>query len=148
MKYPNILVPIDFSDGSDLALNHAVDYAKNLGSKIHLLHIIQPISYPIGMEIAHYNFNEVEKEMLETSKSNLLELSQKPENTGVEYEIIVKIGNSSSNEIIDYANSNKVDLICIATHGSSGLEHFLFGSTTEKVLRKADCPVLVVRMHK
>ena len=148
MKYQNILVPIDFSDGSSLALSHAVDYARTMGSTIHLLHIIQPITYPIGMEIAHYNFSDVEKEMIETAQNNLTELSQSAENSNVKFVVNVKIGSSSSTSIIEYCYDTNIDLVCIATHGSSGLEHFLFGSTTEKVLRKANCPVLVVRMHK
>ncbi|MFY8160357.1 MAG: universal stress protein [Candidatus Kapaibacteriota bacterium] len=147
MRYKNILVPVDFSDGSNLALSHAVDYAKTMGSTIHLLHIIQPISYPIGMEIAHYNFSDVEKEMIETSKRNLTDLTNLNENSGVKFEVAVNIGSSSSTSIIDFCKSENIDLVCIATHGSSGLEHFLFGSTTEKVLRKANCPVLVVRMQ-
>ena len=49
-------------------------------------------------------------------------------------------------EILDYAAKNHIDMICIAIHGSSNLENLLFGSTTEKVLRKANCPVLTVRI--
>lgn len=145
MKINNILVPIDFSEGSNLALSTALDYAKTLNCKIHLLHIIQPISYPIGMEIAHYNFSEVEKDMVDTAKNNLNDLIKDPNSVGITFEIVVLNGTSSSNSIIQYSIDNNIDLICIATHGSSGLEHFLFGSTTEKVLRKAECPVLVVR---
>jgi len=145
MKMNNILVPIDFSDGSNLALSTALDYAKTLNSKIHLLHIIQPISYPIGMEIAHYNFSDVEKDMIDTSRKNLKDLIKDPMYSQISFEIVVLNGTSSSNSIIQYSIENNIDMICIATHGSSGLEHFLFGSTTEKVLRKAECPVLVVR---
>ncbi len=145
MVMNNILVPIDFSDGSNLALSTALDYAKTLNSKIHLLHIVQPISYPIGMEIAHYNFADVEKDMIVTAKNNLNDLIRYPIYSQINFETVVVNGTSSSDSIIDYSNENNIDMICIATHGSSGLEHFLFGSTTEKVLRKANCPVLVVR---
>lgn len=145
MVMNNILVPIDFSDGSNLALSTALDYAKTLNSKIHLLHIVQPISYPIGMEIANYNFSDVEKDMLVTAKNNLNDLIRYPIYSQINFETVVMNGTSSSDSIIDYSNENNIDMICIATHGSSGLEHFLFGSTTEKVLRKANCPVLVVR---
>lgn len=148
MKYAKILVPIDFSEGSDLALNHALDYARELHSKVYLLHVIQPITYPIGMEVAHYNFGEMEKEMIETSKASLKAIAQKDEYSGIEFEYDVKIGNAASVEIASYADEKDIDLICIATHGSRGLEHFLFGSTTEKVLRRSNCPVLVVRMKK
>ncbi len=54
----------------------------------------------------------------------------------------------ASDCITSYAMDNNADVICIATHGRGGFEHFLFGSTTERVLRKAHCPVFVVKIQK
>ena len=54
----------------------------------------------------------------------------------------------ASDEICNYAKENNISIIAIGTHGRSGLEHFLFGSTTERVLRKATCPVLSVRQDQ
>lgn len=145
--YKNILVPTDFSDGSENALEHAIDIAKSMGATIHLVNVIQPVVYPTGIEIAHESLLNLEKDLEDNARRQLERIEQRLDNDKINYSCSILTGRADE-QIIEYANSENIDLIVIATHGSSGFEHFLFGSTTEKVIRKTKCPILVVHYNK
>lgn len=146
-KYKNILVPTDFSSGAENAISHAIDIAKSMNARIHLLNVVQPVVYPIGIEIAHESLLNLEKELEENSRKNLEKICKKLFLDRIDNVYKVLMGKAHK-VIIDYANENEIDLTVIATHGSSGFEHFLFGSTTEKVIRKINAPILVVHFPK
>lgn len=145
--YKNILLPTDFSKGSEEAFEHAKDIAKSMGAKIHLLHVIQPVVYPTGIELAHESLINLEGELEKVGYQNLNKVSKRLKDLGIESESTILMGKPSE-QIMEYAKKFNIDLVVIATHGSSGLEHFLFGSTTEKVIRKVKCPVLVVHFKE
>lgn len=145
--YKNILLPTDFSKGSDEAFEHAKDIAKSMGATIHLLHVIQPVVYPTGIEIAHESLVNLEGDLEAVAKKNLAKIEKRLNDLGIETQSTVLMGKPSE-QITEYSNRYEMDLVVIATHGSSGLEHFLFGSTTEKVIRKVKVPVLVVHFKK
>lgn len=145
--YKNILLPTDFSKGSDEAFEHAKDIAKSMGATIHLLHVIQPVVYPTGIEIAHESLVNLEGDLESVAKKNLAKIEKRLNDLGIDTESTVLMGKPSE-QITEYSNRYEMDLVVIATHGSSGLEHFLFGSTTEKVIRKVKVPVLVVHFKK
>ncbi|MCX6146258.1 MAG: universal stress protein [Candidatus Kapabacteria bacterium] len=145
MKYNNILVPNDFSEGSENALTAAIDFANVTKATIHIVHVITPVSYPTGFEMAA-SAAEFEKELAEISNTKLNEIELRLKKLNLNCKVEILFGNTYS-KLIDYSEINNIDLICIATHGSGGIEHFIFGSTTEKILRKAHCPVYVVRFY-
>ena len=78
------------------------------------------------------------------AEEELKKLSKDIINGSLQVEILIKTGKPFV-EIIETASANDIDLIIIATHGHTGVEHLLFGSTAEKVVRKAPCPVLTLR---
>ncbi len=141
--YKNILLPTDFSKGSEEAYEHAKDIAKSMGAKVHLLHVIQPVVYPTGIELAHESLINLESDLEKIGEENLNKVSERLKTVGVESKNTILMGKPSE-QIMEYVNKYNIDLVVIATHGSSGIERFLFGSTTEKVIRKVQCPVLVV----
>jgi nucleotide-binding universal stress UspA family protein len=141
--YKNILLPTDFSLGSEEAFEHAKDIAKSMGAKIHLLHVIQPVVYPTGIELAHESLINLEQDLEKVGQKNIDKVSERLTNLGIDNSTHILLGKPSE-QIMEYVNKFDIDLVVIATHGASGLEHFLFGSTTEKVIRKVKCPVLVV----
>lgn len=145
MKYNNILVPTDFSEGSDNALLAAIDFAKVTNATIHVVHVITPVSYPTGFEMAA-SAADFEKELADISKTKLEEVEAKLKELNLTCKVEIIFGNTYT-KLAEYSDEHKIDLICIATHGSGGIEHFIFGSTTEKLLRKAHCPVYVVRFY-
>ncbi|MEW5746766.1 MAG: universal stress protein [Nitrospirota bacterium] len=139
-----ILFPTDFSEGALSALPHAVDYAKNCGAKLYMLHVVYDIATASGLYVPHVSVDEMYKELEAGARKQL-------ENFGVELRRDIKeveyavLRGVPYEEILHFARENKIDLIVIGTHGRKGLDRFLFGSTAEKVVRYAPCPVLTVR---
>lgn len=143
LNIKSILVPTDFSAESEKALPYAVAFARQLGAKLTLLHVVEPIatpdfakSFPLAMEndklmaVCNRHLQRIAKDI--EIEPKLVEKT------------LVRFGRAFD-EIARAAGTLKVDLIIIATHGYTGLKHALLGSTTERVVRHAPCPVLVVR---
>lgn len=139
-----ILVPIDFSDYSKSSLHYAVSFAKQFDAEIYLIYVVEPVIYPPDFSMGQIAIPSVNAEWDERAKEELGKLAKNEIPVGVEVKTILKNGKPFL-EIIDTAAEENIDLIIIATHGHSGMEHILFGSTAEKVVRKAPCPVLTLR---
>jgi nucleotide-binding universal stress UspA family protein len=139
LQWRNILAPTDFSEPSRQALQTATCLAEQHGAKITLLHVVQlPVSCPIEAAL------DVD-EIMNSSRQSLEEISREIP-PGLVQEKLVRLGPQGIVQaIIDVARELSADLIVIATHGHGRLERVLLGSTAEKVVRHAPCPVLVVR---
>jgi len=143
-KIEKILVPLDFSPASVEALDYAVWLAKQFRAAIHLAHVYPPdeASPPGG---GHLLFQSAEA--IERLNEKLTGIHQKyvptfrPENCHIR-------GGQPYQEIVLLAREIDADLIVLATRGHSGLKHLLLGSTAERVVRNAPCPVLVARKSK
>ncbi len=146
----NILYCTDFSEGAKSALPLAIDLAKKYGASLHLVHVYQepePLTeYEISsnmkmdwIRMAQTLGGEIEERL----KKICLEVSQ--EIRPCRYTLL---RGKPHLEIVRYAKENGIDLIILASHGLSGLEHVLFGSTAERVLRESSCSVLVVKGKK
>ena len=143
LKLTSILVPTDFSTSSKKALLYAVALARKFGAKLTLLHIVEPAATP-DFALAFPLAIENDRVTLECKRQ--LQRIAREENLDPELveKILVRQGRAYD-EITSAAKSLKVDLIVISTHGYTGLKHVFMGSTTERVVRHASCPVLVVR---
>lgn len=139
-----ILVPIDFSDYSKSALKYAVNFAKVFNAEMYLIYVVEPVIYPPDFSMGQIAIPSVTFEMDERAKEELSKLAQQEIPAEIKRQVIIKTGKPFV-EIIETAAEEDIDLIIIATHGHSGVEHILFGSTAEKVVRKAPCPVLTLR---
>jgi len=139
-----ILVPIDFSDYSKSSLKYAVNYAKHFNASLILVYVVEPVIYPPDFSMGQIAIPTPGLEMDIRASEELSKLAEKEIPPGVSVKKIIKTGKPFV-EIIETAAEEDVDLIIIATHGHSGVEHILFGSTAEKVVRKAPCPVLTLR---
>lgn len=139
-----ILVPIDFSDYSKSALKYTVNFAKYFKAEIHLIYVIEPVIYPPDFSMGQIAIPAIDLDMDKRSQEELQKLSKKEIPPETKVQIFVKTGKPYI-EIIETAREQNIDLIIIATHGHTGVEHILFGSTAEKVVRKAPCPVLTLR---
>jgi nucleotide-binding universal stress UspA family protein len=140
----NILVPIDFSDYSKNALRYAVQFAKNFQAKMFLIYVVEPIIYPADFSMGQVAIPSMDADLQNRAKEELKNLANNFVDTSLELETIIKTGKPFV-EINETAKEIDADLIIMATHGHTGVEHLLFGSTAEKVVRKAPCPVLTLR---
>lgn len=139
-----ILVPIDFSEHSKNALKYAIPYAVQFSARLDLLYVVEPTIYPADFSFGQVGFPNIEEELRKRGSEELNALVRNEIKGRVPAESAVRTGKPFY-EINEFARENNIDLIIIATHGHTGVEHILFGSTVEKVVRKAPCPVLVVR---
>ncbi len=136
-----ILFPTDFSEASHYALAYAVEMKKILGAELEIVHIL----FDEGNIVAFY-IPQMGMPMQNLSPKKQFDefVANAPELKDVEFTTKILRGNPYS-EIIKEAENGSFDMIIIGTHGRTGLEHVLFGSTAELVVRKAPCPVLTVR---
>lgn len=139
-----ILVPVDFSKCSVKALQYAIPFANQFHAELTLLHVIPPVVVMQTPDIG--TAPGLIQESAEIAKQNLEDLCR-----SVDDSIVTKgvLRNGSPHvEIIDTADELDIDLIILSTHGRTGLSHILLGATAEKVVRRARCPVLIVREHE
>jgi len=139
-----ILVPTDFSEGSEEAVQYAAMMARVLKAQIGLIHVIQPYAY--GMT---ETFNVVDHyTTLKTIAEPLLEQAREQLHRNgltVETELLSGVAHR---EILKAAHRIKADLIVMGTHGRTGVGHVLLGSVAERVVQHASCPVLTVKAAK
>jgi nucleotide-binding universal stress UspA family protein len=144
MTVRRILVPIDFSEHSKDALEYAVDLGSHFKAELILIYVVETVGYPADLGYGQVAIPQLEKEMTERGRKELQRLADTFIGEKLKVKLLVQVGRPFL-EIIKTAKTDEVDMIIIATHGHTGVEHILFGSTAEKVVRKAHCPVLVVR---
>ena len=143
-KIERILVPLDFSSASMVALDYAVWMAKQFHAAIHLVHVYPP-DEASAPGAGHLLFESAEA--IERLNEELTGIHSKhvptfrPENCHI-------CGGRPYREIVRVAREIDADLIVLSTRGHSGLKHLLLGSTAERVVRSAACPVLVARKRK
>jgi universal stress protein A len=138
-----ILVPIDFSETSNQAFQYALRFAEQFDCEIVLLHVVEPESVIAGTPPAIDVFAQPEDDTI-AAEADLESLAASSRNRPSSVTSKVRIGHAP-NEINKAAKDLDVDLIVIATHGFTSWRHLCIGSTAERVVRTAPCPVLVVR---
>ncbi|GIX49801.1 MAG: universal stress protein [Candidatus Tectimicrobiota bacterium] len=135
-----ILVPLDFSDHAQRALTCALELAEPLQARLTLLHVIH-LPAPGEVDVAGY-LSAVEA----VARQGLATALQRVRQAGIEAHSRLVHG-VPWQQIVDTARALPADLIVMATHGRTGLQHALIGSVTERVVRHAPCPVLVVPLR-
>ncbi|WP_018478334.1 universal stress protein [Pontibacter roseus] len=144
-----ILVPTDFSEQAKNAFEVAVSIAQRTGAAIKLLHVVEmPTSYSFSVTGDLVGGNGMEQvymmKLLENTKHQMAELGRAVKHEGVE--VVQEVdADSVIRKIRRVIQEDKVDLVVMGSKGSSGMDEFLIGSNTEKVVRTAECPVLTVK---
>lgn len=138
-----VLVPVDFSDFSEAAVDHAREIGAAYDAAIHLLHVVEVPEPPPP----HVNPDKYpEPAVLDQAKLDLEKLAAN--NIGHDRVTVAAEGGDASEVILKYVDEHAIDFIVIATKGRTGLDHMLIGSVAEEVLRQSPVPVFVVKPHR
>src|SRR5262249_35826429 len=136
-----ILVPTDFSEHSRKALLYGAAFAEKFGAELSLLHVFQnlPVFQPDAVTMGPVVPG------VDLTVSTREALQRHVQEVGVTVPVRLEVREGSAyEEIVQVAKEAEVDLIVMGTHGRGWLAHVLMGSVTEKVVRRAPCPVLTV----
>ncbi len=139
MTFRKILCPVDFSECSRHALDHAVAIARRSGGAVTALHAVLPVPYadPLMASAIVFTQDDLDRIRLELKNFVSDEVGRTPVAT-------VLVQANSVPGILEHARELPADLIVMGTHGRGGFERLMLGSVTERILRKATCPVLTV----
>jgi len=144
MQFSLILCPIDFSEFSVAAFHYALSLAEHYKTNLVVLHAVELRKYPYADYAASAgDFASFRKALCEGGSAKLHDFLKKHSHGGIEVRCIVDQG-SASDLILSFAQTNDVELIVMGTHGRRGFDRLVLGSTTDRVMRRASCPVLVV----
>lgn len=145
MQIKTILFPTDFSNGARAAMDHAVSLAKDYQARLILLYVIQDITIAEWYIPSTLSVKDLLDDMQKSASAEMDTWANDAAAAVKDVEKLVVRGVPFV-EIIKTAQEKNADLVVIGTHGRTGIDHLLFGSTAEKVVRKCACPVLTVRM--
>jgi nucleotide-binding universal stress UspA family protein len=144
-QFSTILFATDFSENSEHAFEYAHSLADKFASRLVLIHVInEPVDLR-GFYVPHISFENLEKEIAESAEKMMEKFCAEKMKGFTNYEKVV-ISGVPHEEIVNKATESGAELIVLGTHGRKGLDHLLFGSTAERVVRNASCPVLTVRL--
>ena len=145
IKLRKVLVPTDFSESARHALTYGTSFAREYDAELTLLHVVENLTVGYASDLFPVPMQEVFQEISGYAKAELAKLGALAREKGVSVIEQVSQGKPSA-EIMRYAREAEIDMIVLGTHGKGMLDQALFGSTTERVVRRAPCPVLTVRL--
>ena len=141
--FKRILFPTDFSPIAEHAFGYALGIAREFGARLFILHVINEQADLRGFYLPHLAYEEVEADIVTAARRMMDEFRAGIE--GYDNHEGAVISGVPYAEILAAADEHAADLIVMGTHGLTGVEHLLFGSTAERVLRHAKCPVMTIR---
>jgi len=143
-RLQTILVPVDFSPFSTKSLDYAVAFAAQFRATIVLLHVVEPVVYPENYVTLPAVSDDLQQSLMRSAEQKLAEQCRQLKSLPTQVKPMTRLGRPFT-EIAEAAKELPADLIIISTHGYTGLKHVLLGSTAERVVRHAPCPVLTLR---
>ena len=144
--FKTILFATDFSESSDFAFQYALPLAKKFNARLLIVHVInEPVDLR-GFYVPHISFDKLEEEIEEGAQKMMEKFCRAHIRDFDKYETFI-IPGIPYDEVIKKAVADGADLIIMGTHGRTGLDHVLFGSTAEKVVRKSPIPVMTIRIN-
>jgi nucleotide-binding universal stress UspA family protein len=145
LSIKTVLVPTDFSEASESALNYGKSVAEAFGASLHLVHVMEDLlAHAWAAEVYVASAPNLREEIERESRLRLETMLPAAERERLRAQVALLAGNPFI-EIVRYAKANDIDLIVMGTHGRGPIAHMLLGSVAEKVVRKSPCPVLTVR---
>lgn len=147
MVYKRILVPVDFSEPCKNAVRYAVSLGRLYGAELDLFHVVEGWIHPAFYTTWDKSILDFVPDIKSRTIEAMNEFMGEFDPNGLKINKHVAEGKPHT-QIVDFAEERKADLIVIATRGLGAIDHFLLGSTAEKVVRRAPCPVLSVKQRE
>lgn len=143
--FEKILTAIDFSENSECAFEYALAMAARFDAELTIMHVInEPVDLR-GFYVPHISFEQLEKEIEEGAIKMMEDFCNTRLGSFTNYKTAIVTG-IPYDEITRKADEIGASLIVLGTHGRTGLDHLIFGSTAERVVRSANCPVMTIRL--
>jgi nucleotide-binding universal stress UspA family protein len=142
--FQKILVPVDFSEHSAEAVRVAADLSRRFEASITLVHVYDPLVYALPDGFAYMPQPAIDQ-LLKAFSDQLAKTKLQALEAGAPRVETQVLNGSVAGAILDHATRGAFDLIVMGTHGRTGMQHVLIGSTAERVVRLATCPVLTVK---
>jgi nucleotide-binding universal stress UspA family protein len=142
--FKNILFPIDFSESSKKIIPYVITMAQAFQSQVHLVYVVRDFKYLTSFHVPHPSLDRLENEVFENAQKMITRVCEENFNA---CSTRVLTGDAA-HEIIAYAQTAKIDLIIMGTHGRKGLDRTFFGSVAENVVKNAPVPVMVINPYK
>lgn len=140
-----ILVPTDFGEASDAALNYARALARAFGASISVLHVADNVLLQSAGIEGYVAYPEMQRGIEEAARRQLEAAIGDDDRRELRAQTVLRISNATALTIITYAREHDVDLIVMGTHGRGAMAHLFMGSVAERVVRTSPCPVLTVK---
>lgn len=137
--FGTVLVPTDGSGAANVAADHGVALAGATDAAMHVVHVVDLTAVP-----GEFRSSEVLNALEEAGQQAVDDVIDRTEDAGLRSVEASVLSGTPARAILDYADERDIDLIVMGTHGRTGLERYLLGSVTEKIVRVADVPVLTV----
>jgi nucleotide-binding universal stress UspA family protein len=143
VRFQRILFPTDFTEASENAASYALSLARQHRARLHVLHVVDITGEAAGFYVPHQSFETLNEEMKAGAEDMIERFCARtfPGLRNIERRVLI---GEPYKQIIKVVKGSRIDLVVMGTYGKSGIDRLLFGSTTERVLRKAGCPVLVI----
>lgn len=138
--YDRILVPTDGSETAEQAFEHALDLAKTYDAELHVINVVD-----ISSLAGEFEPVTIVDELEDHGEQVTSTLAERAEEAGIDHVETAVAEGIPHKLILEYVGENDVNLVVLGTHGRTGLDRYLLGSVTEKVVRQSDAPVLTVR---
>jgi universal stress protein A len=143
--FEKIVTAIDFSENSERAFEYALTLASTFDAELTIMHVInEPVDLR-GFYVPHISFEQLEREIEEGAVKIMEDFCKTRLNSFSNYKTAIVTG-IPYDEITRKADEIGASLIVLGTHGRTGLDHLIFGSTAERVVRSANCPVMTIRL--
>ncbi|MFH1350954.1 MAG: universal stress protein [Pseudomonadota bacterium] len=145
--FERILFPVDFSDVSPKIAPWVLMVAKRFNAEIHLLFIARTLEHFVGVYVTPVYIQNFENEIIKGAEKKMELFAEDNFKDHPVFKTKVILGDPAE-EILNYVNSEKIDMIIIGTHGRKGIERILFGSVAERVIKMSPVPVLSINPYR
>lgn len=147
VEIKKILFPCDLTENSSKILPYALSVSEKYDSMIYLLYVAEDLLKWGGFYIPHPSLSEYQRELLKSAEKHMDKICEEQLKSCPNFQKKIVSGDPAV-EILRIIESDDIDMVIMGTHGRKGLEHTIFGSVAENVVKKSPVPVLVVNPYK